>query len=112
MRDASSRSPGMRRLQTRHEIRNLRDGQLGSILQTRLKSSLYEGRTVLGEQPAELLTGISVEEERERVDIVERHFSFAPLDITDVGQRIGRYRVDSSGLRPCDFAALPLLQLW
>ena len=73
------KAPGMRRLQTRDEIRSVREGRVGSILDTRLAAALA-GRAVVGEQPAHLRSGLSAEEERERTSIVARHFSFAPLD--------------------------------
>jgi hypothetical protein len=76
---ADSRQPGKRRLETRDEIARIREGKVASILDVRVQSALL-GRSLLPEQPLELRTGLSTEGELQRLQIVEDHLSFAPLN--------------------------------
>ena len=111
----SGRAPGKRRLVARDEIKGVRgrgfDGtepsKLGSILDARLRSALREGKVLLQPQPAELRTGLSVEQVEERLAVVERHChdGFGPL--TSGAQaalehelaRVGATAAQGAGLR-------------
>ena len=84
--ESNEKQPGKRRLEARDEIRGLKDGKLQSILGARMQSALKTGRVPLGEQPPQLRSGLSVEQERQRMAIVERRFSFAPLDAEATAQ--------------------------
>ena len=87
------KQPGRRRLTTRDEIRTAvrpgtgrrlaGEGRLSNLLKERVQSTLSSGRRdFVRDQPAHLCTGMSPAEERERLEIVERHFSFGALDAT------------------------------
>ena len=87
------KQPGRRRLTTRDEIRSVRppssgrrvggpagEGRLSKLLNERVRTTISTGRRdFVRDQPAHLCTGMSPAEERERIEIVERHFSFGPL---------------------------------
>ena len=81
---ATMSMPGKRRLETREEVARLAANspsgtKVNALLTTRVKSALG-GRVLLGEQPAQLRTGLSVDEDRTRIEVVDQHFSYAPLD--------------------------------
>ena len=85
------KQPGRRRLSTRDEIRTTTsaagrrlggaagESRLSSLLKERARSTLAGRSDFVRDQPAHLRTGMAPAEERERLAIVERHFSFAPL---------------------------------